>query len=38
MTNLIVISFKNESQAIEGSHKLNDLESVGDITVYEKVS
>ena len=37
MTNLIVISFKNESQAIEGSHKLVDLESFGDITVYEKV-
>src|SRR5262245_18752839 len=36
MTNLIVISFKNESQAIEGSHKLNELESFGDITVYEK--
>jgi uncharacterized membrane protein len=37
MTNLIVISFKNESQAIEGSHKLTELESFGDITVYEKV-
>jgi uncharacterized membrane protein len=37
MTNLIVISFKNESQAIEGSHKLVELESFGDITVYEKV-
>lgn len=36
MTNLIVISFKNESQAIEGSHKLTELESFGDITVYEK--
>jgi uncharacterized membrane protein len=37
MTNLIVISFKNESQAIEASHKLAELESFGDITVYEKV-
>jgi uncharacterized membrane protein len=37
MTNLIVISFKNESQAIEGSHKLTELESFGDITVYERV-
>jgi uncharacterized membrane protein len=37
MTNLIVISFKNESQAIEGSHKLLELESIGDITIYEKV-
>ncbi len=37
MTNLIVISFKNESQAIDASHKLVELESFGDITVYEKV-
>ena len=37
MTNLIVISFKNESQAIDASHKLIELESLGDITVYEKV-
>ena len=37
MTNLVVISFSNESQAIEGSHKLIELESFGDITVYEKV-
>jgi uncharacterized membrane protein len=37
MTNLIVISFKNEAQAIAGSHKMIELESFGDITVYEKV-
>src|SRR5215470_13079396 len=37
MTNLIIISFKNESQAIDASHKLNELESFGDITMYEKV-
>jgi len=37
MTNLVVISFKNEAQAIAGSHKLIELESFGDITVYEKV-
>lgn len=37
MTNLIVISFKNEAQAIETSHKLMELESSGDITFYEKV-
>jgi uncharacterized membrane protein len=37
MTNLIVASFANEVQAISGSHKLAKLESVGDITVYEKV-
>ncbi|HET7000689.1 MAG TPA: DUF1269 domain-containing protein [Puia sp.] len=37
MTNLIVGSFDNESQAITASHRLNELESYGDITVYEKV-
>jgi uncharacterized membrane protein len=37
MTNLIVASFANEVQAISGSHKLAKLESVGDITIYEKV-
>jgi len=37
MTNVIVISFKNESQAIDAAHKLVELESFGDITVYEKV-
>jgi len=37
MTNLIVIAFKNESQAIDASHKLVELESLGDITIYEKV-
>jgi len=37
MTNLIVISFRNEIQAIEASHKLIELESFGDISVYEKV-
>ena len=37
MTNLVVISFKNEAKAIAGSHKLIELESFGDITVYEKV-
>lgn len=37
MTNLVVASFANEAQAIEASHKLTELESFGDITVYEKV-
>jgi uncharacterized membrane protein len=37
MTNLIVISFKDEARVIEASHKLNELESLGDITIYEKV-
>ncbi len=36
MTNLIVISFKSEAQAFEASHKLVELESSGNITVYEK--
>jgi len=37
MTNLVVISFKNEAQAFAGSHKLIELESHGGVTVYEKV-
>lgn len=37
MTNLIVVSFPSEAQAIQASHKLIELESYGDITVYEKV-
>jgi uncharacterized membrane protein len=37
MTNLVVGSFDSESQAITASHRLNELESYGDITVYEKV-
>ena len=38
MTNLIVLSFTNEAQAIEASHKLIELESFGDISVFEKVT
>ena len=37
MTNLIVLSFTNESKAIEASQKLAELESIGDISVFEKV-
>lgn len=37
MTNLIVLSFTNEAKAIEASHKLTELESFGDISIYEKV-
>jgi uncharacterized membrane protein len=37
MTNLIIASFKKEAQTIEASQKLNELDSLGDITVYEKV-
>jgi uncharacterized membrane protein len=37
MTNLIIASFKKEAQAMEASQKLNDLDSMGDITIYERV-
>ena len=37
MTNLVVGSFNDEAQAIAASHRLIELESYGDITVYEKV-
>ncbi len=37
MTNIIVGSFNSEREAIAASHRLNELESYGDITVYEKV-
>jgi len=37
MINLIVLSFTDESKAIEASHKLAELESFGDISMYEKV-
>src|SRR5215470_3682207 len=36
MTNLIVMSFENEARAIEASHKLLDLDSFGDISIFEK--
>jgi uncharacterized membrane protein len=37
MTNLIVLSFTDEAKAIEASHKLAELESFGDISIFEKV-
>jgi uncharacterized membrane protein len=37
MTNLIIAKFQQEAEAIEASHKLNDLESIGDITIFEMV-
>jgi uncharacterized membrane protein len=37
MTNLIVLSFTDEAKAIEASHKLAELESFGDISMFEKV-
>lgn len=37
MANLIIASFKQETTGIEGLQKLNELESIGDITIYETV-
>lgn len=37
MSKIIVASFKEEAKAIEASHKLNELEYYGDISIYEKV-
>lgn len=37
MTNLIVASFGQEAEAVQASHKLTELESLGDITLYEMV-
>jgi uncharacterized membrane protein len=34
MTNLIVASFKDEKKAIEAMHKLSELDSFGDISIY----
>jgi len=37
MTNLIISTFKEDEKAIEASQKLNELETIGDITIYERV-
>ena len=37
MKNVIVASFKEEAKAIEALHKLNELESFGDISIYEQI-
>ncbi|HET6254629.1 MAG TPA: DUF1269 domain-containing protein [Puia sp.] len=37
MTNLIIATFKEEAEAIEASQKLHELESIGDIAIYESV-
>jgi uncharacterized membrane protein len=37
MPNLIIASFKQEAAATEGLKKLNELELIGDITIYEMV-
>jgi uncharacterized membrane protein len=36
MTNLIVASFKDENKAIKAMHKLTELDSFGDISIFEK--
>jgi uncharacterized membrane protein len=37
MAQVIVISLQEEAKAIEALHKLNELESQGDISIYDKV-
>jgi len=37
MKNVIVASFKEEAKAIDALHKLNELELVGDISIYEQI-
>jgi len=37
MKSIVVASFKEEAKAIEALHKLNELESFGDISIYEKI-
>ena len=35
MANIIVVPFKKEKEAIEALHKIKELDSCGDITLYE---
>jgi uncharacterized membrane protein len=37
MTNIIVASFEKETKAIEAMHKLSELDSFGDISIYGNV-
>ncbi len=37
MKNIIVVSFTDESKAIDAMHKLIELDSFGDIAIYEKI-
>ncbi|HET9747357.1 MAG TPA: DUF1269 domain-containing protein [Chitinophagaceae bacterium] len=37
MKKIIVVAFTEETKANEALHKLNELDSLGDITVYDKV-
>lgn len=36
MTKILVASFKDEANAMSALHKLNELESFGEISIYEK--
>jgi uncharacterized membrane protein len=37
MKNIIVVSFTDEAKAIDALHKLDELDSTGDISIYEKI-
>jgi|KBSMisStaDraftv2_1062788.scaffolds.fasta_scaffold00025_15 uncharacterized membrane protein len=37
MTNIIIASYKDEAKAIEAAQRLHELETLGDITVYDSV-
>jgi len=37
MANIIVVSFKEETKAIEALHKMKELDAYGDITLYEHI-
>jgi uncharacterized membrane protein len=37
MENIIVATFNDEARAIEGMHKMSELEHEGDISVYNKI-
>ena len=37
MKNIVVVSFTNETKAIDAMHKLIELDSFGDISIYEKI-
>jgi uncharacterized membrane protein len=37
MTKVMVASFKDEAKAMDALHKLNELESFGDISIYDKI-
>jgi len=37
MKNVIVASFKEEAKAIQALHKLNELNSFGDISIYDQI-